>query len=146
MHLAQDGAEDGEAAEEVLWYKGVAAHTHVKGTFTMKVKSQLPSLHMSMGRRAPQQENVLTITRFVETVVCIAIGCEDGDPMSAVLQSYCSVDDEPLGSANPQVRVKEDYVFPLLLHVELVILCLRSWLQSSPLKADVLRAAVAKLT
>ena len=83
-----------------MWNDVVAAHTHVKGTFTTKVKSQLHSLHMSVGRRAPQQGTVLTITRFVKTVVGVAVGGKDRNLMASILQPHCSIDDKPLSSSN----------------------------------------------
>jgi hypothetical protein len=37
----------------------------------------------------------------------IAVRREDGDFVAAVLQAHSSVDDEPLGTANTQIRVQE---------------------------------------
>lgn len=50
MDLAQDGAEDRKTAEERLRDDCVSVYTNIEGTFTKKVKSQLPFLYMSMGR------------------------------------------------------------------------------------------------
>jgi hypothetical protein len=121
VHLAQDGAEDGEAAEEGLRNDCVPAHTNIEGTFTKKVKSQLPSFRMSMGRRVPQQYGKRTVASFIETVIWVTVGSKDSNLVSSVLQSHSSVDDKTLRPANAQVWVEEDNVL-LLCHLWVVSL------------------------
>ena len=121
MHLAQDGAKYGEATEEGGWDDGIAAHTNIEGAFTFEVKSQLPFLYMSTGRRMPQYWRKLTIARFVEAMVWIAERCKDGYRVSAVLQSYGCINDKSLRPANAQVRVEKDNML-LPLHSLTVLL------------------------
>jgi hypothetical protein len=77
----------------------VATHAHVEG-----------SLGASGGGGGPSERSGLTVARLVEAVLRVAVGGEDGDTVSAALQRHGGVDDQPLGSANTQVRVEEDGV------------------------------------
>jgi hypothetical protein len=59
----------------------------------------------------------LTIARLVEAVPRVAVRCEDGDLVPALLQRNSSIDNKTLGTANTEVRVEEDSVLLLLCHV-----------------------------
>ena len=51
-----------------------------------------------------------TISGLIEAVIGIAVGGEDDDVVALRLQTDGGIDDEPLGTSNAQVRVKEDDV------------------------------------
>lgn len=46
----------------------------------------------------------------------VAVRCEDGDLVPAILEADCGIDDQALRPANAQVRVEEDDVFLLFRH------------------------------
>jgi hypothetical protein len=48
-------------------------------------------------------------------VLRIAVAGEDGDFVAAILEAYCCVYDESLGSSDAEVGVEEDDVFCLCL-------------------------------
>ena len=52
----------------------------------------------------------LTIAGFVEAVLRVAVGCENGHLVPAVLQPYGSINNQALGPADAQVGMEEDYV------------------------------------
>jgi hypothetical protein len=119
MHLAENGAQDGEAAEEGGGHDGVAAHAHIEGSFTpasgsLYVSLQPPCRSIS-GRR--QVEWGLTIARFVEAMPWVAVRCEDGDLVPALLQRDSGIDNKTLSAANAEVRMEEDGVLLVLCHV-----------------------------
>jgi hypothetical protein len=58
----------------------------------------------------------LTVAGFVKAVPRVAVRSKDGDLVSTALQRNGSVDDEPLGAANAEVRMQEDKVLLLLGH------------------------------
>jgi hypothetical protein len=119
VHLAEDGAQDGEAAEEGGGHNGVAAHAHVEGSFTPvsgpRYVSLQPPCRSISGRR--QVSWGLTIARFVEAVPWVAMRCEDGDLVPALLQRDSGIDDQTLSATNAEVRMEEDDVLLVLRHV-----------------------------
>lgn len=60
---------------------------------------------------------MLTVACLIEAVVGIAVGRENGDLVSSVLQPHSGINDEPLSSAYAEVWVEEDNVLLLLVHV-----------------------------
>lgn len=53
-------------------------------------------------------ERRLTIAGLVETVPRITMRCEDSDLVAARLEANSGINDQPLSTANAQVRVEED--------------------------------------
>lgn len=41
----------------------------------------------------------------------VAVRCEDGDLVAQRLQSYCGVNDQPLGASDTEIWVNEDDAF-----------------------------------
>jgi hypothetical protein len=72
---------------------------------------------MSVGTQVPQQKGSLTIARLVEAMIWVAIRGEDGDLVSAALQSDSGVNHKALGAANAEVWVKEHDVLSLSVHL-----------------------------
>lgn len=81
VDVAQDGAENGEAAEDGDGDGPGGAHPHVEGP----------------------------VPAFVEAVLRIAVVREDDDLVPPLLEADGRVDDQPLGAADAQVWVEEDY-------------------------------------
>lgn len=61
-------------------------------------------------RVAPDAHVERAIAGFVEAVLGIAVGGEDGDFVAEVLEADCCVDDEAFSAADAEVGVEEDYV------------------------------------
>ena len=117
VYLAQDSAKDSKAAEEGCWYKRIAAYANIKGPFYDGGQVSATYSNMSVGTQVPQQKGSLTIARLVEAVIWVAIRGEDGDLVSAALQSHSSIDHKALGAANAEVWVKEHDVLSLSVHL-----------------------------
>ena len=65
---------------------------------------------------------VHTIAGFIETMLRIAMRREDGDFVSAILQSYCSVNNETLRPTNAEIWVEKGDILRLgrPLHIAVV--------------------------
>lgn len=121
MYLAQDGAKDGKAAEEGCWYKRIAAYANIKGPFYDGGQVSATCSNMSVGTQVPQQKGSLTIARLVEAVIPVAVRGEDGDLVSAALQSHSSVNHKALGTTNAEVWVEEHNVLSFSFHLKVTL-------------------------
>ena len=113
VQLAQDGAQDGEAAEEGRRDERVAAHADIKRACWVGAAKEA-------GRSASRSVLYVctqhTVADLVEAVAAIAVAREDDDAVAALLQTDGGVDDQPLGAAYAEVWVqKHDCPGPVLV-------------------------------
>ena len=103
MDLAKDGKQNMESIEDGGGKDSVPSYTDIKGACSML--SMLSSCsHAVDGGLAH------TIASLLETVLRIAMRCEDSDFVPKFLQSYSGIDDQPLSPSDAQVRVEEDHI------------------------------------
>lgn len=101
VELAEDGAEDGEAAEEVWGEEGVAGDADGEGAWGVLAVRRLNII--------PGVGEICTITSLIEAMPRVAVGSVDDNFVPPVLKPDSCIDDQPLRSPNPQIRVdKED--------------------------------------
>lgn len=74
--------------------------------------TQLPSHTMSVCTRLAGTER-LTIACFIEAVLWVTVGREDGNFVASILKTNGGVNYQALSTANPQIGVEEDDIHTL---------------------------------
>lgn len=85
MYLSQNGTEDLETSEDGSGKQRVTSDSYVKGA----------------------------ISGFVEAMIRIAVGCEDGDLVTYILQANSCIDHKAFGAANAEIGMEEDDVLAM---------------------------------
>lgn len=111
--LAEDGAEDHEAAEVGGADQGVAADVDFESAWRggkMLVSCSLHRRREFMKKKKEKKACLvcLTISGFLKAVALVTMAREDDDFVTSVLEADSRINHKSLSTSNAKIRVKED--------------------------------------